>query len=562
MNQNQKEILQQRARVMAEPSGGNNGSSAPRPQPSPSSNRAPGSVPIPSSGPNAHIFRAHSASSCNNLSTTFGSQQTNSSQLQARASHYSRQQQPYIHSGFQNLVAAAATLAQQSQEIQNYPTNYDPHHYAVAAAAAAANRTWNASYPHLQPTKRSYTTGVDELIMAARIEDSSSRAAASESSRFLQPSLSSADSSAYSSYLTPSKSSCHTHYRQQPTFLAPNAAPHVPIGRGLGYPAYLSSNTCDNPTQLPALHNKSELDLYHLLEKANLTQYFDTFLKYGGDDVQQLSDADEEEFIEIMKLIGMTDKPLHIRRLQKALSEWRETQSVYDSIDSSLKRPSFSHSSRQDQPGPYDAHGLYCGQIPSDRFALKSSAFLVDSPAPTPANSELSQPPFPVNEPIQQFCTPLEVIVGAPKRPRLMDSIKPRDLTKTYHSDIPTPDARQLNVKQAIIDKRKRAKKGLEQLPRTLERSGDNDSKLTPTSSPRASPNWDTSQSSCDSSEEDDDKEKKRNQKGDGPTLKVHSAPGRKSKVRTSLLERFNNSARDKQLPASEPSSPQKISKN
>lgn len=42
----------------------------------------------------------------------------------------------------------------------------------------------------------------------------------------------------------------------------------------------------------------------------------------GGDDVQQLCDAGEEEFLEIMALVGMASKPLHVRRFQKALQEW------------------------------------------------------------------------------------------------------------------------------------------------------------------------------------------------------------------------------------------------
>lgn len=45
-------------------------------------------------------------------------------------------------------------------------------------------------------------------------------------------------------------------------------------------------------------------------------------LMAGGDDVQQLCDAGEEEFLEIMALVGMASKPLHVRRFQKALQEW------------------------------------------------------------------------------------------------------------------------------------------------------------------------------------------------------------------------------------------------
>ena len=45
-------------------------------------------------------------------------------------------------------------------------------------------------------------------------------------------------------------------------------------------------------------------------------------LHTGGDDVQQLCEAGEDEFLEIMALVGMASKPLHVRRLQKALQEW------------------------------------------------------------------------------------------------------------------------------------------------------------------------------------------------------------------------------------------------
>lgn len=89
--------------------------------------------------------------------------------------------------------------------------------------------------------------------------------------------------------------------------------------------------------------NESELQLYRVLQRSNLLSYYDTFISQGklvaapawdrvikwaifllpgGDDVQQLCDAGEEEFLEIMALVGMANKPLHVRRLQKALQEW------------------------------------------------------------------------------------------------------------------------------------------------------------------------------------------------------------------------------------------------
>ena len=46
------------------------------------------------------------------------------------------------------------------------------------------------------------------------------------------------------------------------------------------------------------------------------------WLVVGGDDVQQLCEAGEDEFLEIMALVGMASKPLHVRRLQKALQEF------------------------------------------------------------------------------------------------------------------------------------------------------------------------------------------------------------------------------------------------
>jgi hypothetical protein len=45
--------------------------------------------------------------------------------------------------------------------------------------------------------------------------------------------------------------------------------------------------------------------------------------------LQQLCDAGEEEFLEIMALVGMASKPLHVRRLQKALHEWVSNPSKY-----------------------------------------------------------------------------------------------------------------------------------------------------------------------------------------------------------------------------------------
>ncbi|CAL8109189.1 unnamed protein product [Orchesella dallaii] len=77
--------------------------------------------------------------------------------------------------------------------------------------------------------------------------------------------------------------------------------------------------------------NESELQLFRVLQRANLLSYFDMMIELGGDDVQQLCEAGEAEFLEIMALIGMAAKPLHVRRLQKALQEWMTQPSLFQS---------------------------------------------------------------------------------------------------------------------------------------------------------------------------------------------------------------------------------------
>ena len=55
---------------------------------------------------------------------------------------------------------------------------------------------------------------------------------------------------------------------------------------------------------------------------AMIKSFYKFFISLGGDDVHQLCEAGEAEFLEIMALVGMASKPLHVRRLQKALQEW------------------------------------------------------------------------------------------------------------------------------------------------------------------------------------------------------------------------------------------------
>lgn len=79
-----------------------------------------------------------------------------------------------------------------------------------------------------------------------------------------------------------------------------------------------------------------ELQLYRILQRANLLSYFEAFIQQGGDDVQQLCEAGEEEFLEIMALVGMASKPLHVRRLQKALRDWVTNPGLFNQPLTSL----------------------------------------------------------------------------------------------------------------------------------------------------------------------------------------------------------------------------------
>uniref|UniRef100_A0A8C5XP16 NGFI-A binding protein 1 n=1 Tax=Microcebus murinus TaxID=30608 RepID=A0A8C5XP16_MICMU len=79
-----------------------------------------------------------------------------------------------------------------------------------------------------------------------------------------------------------------------------------------------------------------EFQLYRILQKASLRSYFDAFIQQGGDDVQQLCEAGEEEFLEITALVGMASKPLHVRRLQKALGDWVTNPVLFNQLLTSL----------------------------------------------------------------------------------------------------------------------------------------------------------------------------------------------------------------------------------
>uniref|UniRef100_A0A1B6DSF2 NAB co-repressor domain-containing protein n=1 Tax=Clastoptera arizonana TaxID=38151 RepID=A0A1B6DSF2_9HEMI len=94
-------------------------------------------------------------------------------------------------------------------------------------------------------------------------------------------------------------------------------------------PKILSRNSNGTLVLTSAPNNEAELQLYRVMQRASLLAYYDTLLEMGGDDVQQLCEAGEEEFLEIMALVGMASKPLHVRRLQKALQEWLSNPAMF-----------------------------------------------------------------------------------------------------------------------------------------------------------------------------------------------------------------------------------------
>ncbi|CAL8074092.1 unnamed protein product [Calicophoron daubneyi] len=78
-----------------------------------------------------------------------------------------------------------------------------------------------------------------------------------------------------------------------------------------------------DPASMHICQSAGELEVLMLLQRANLTQYFQAFVDHGGDDVQQLLELlhEPQEFAQLLKLVGMDKKPLHVHRFRKALQK-------------------------------------------------------------------------------------------------------------------------------------------------------------------------------------------------------------------------------------------------
>ncbi|CAG2235169.1 unnamed protein product [Mytilus edulis] len=68
--------------------------------------------------------------------------------------------------------------------------------------------------------------------------------------------------------------------------------------------------------------NLLERQLHCVLNKANLLQYYESFVREGECDVLKLSNAEDEKFHDVMEKVGMARKPLRIRQLRSTLLEW------------------------------------------------------------------------------------------------------------------------------------------------------------------------------------------------------------------------------------------------
>ena len=84
--------------------------------------------------------------------------------------------------------------------------------------------------------------------------------------------------------------------------------------------------------------------------------------------MQQLCEAGEAEFLEIMDLVGMASKPMHVRRLQKALQEW---------VQNPGKLINFTHFCSYYDIWPLDVVKLHQQKVekPEQNCKYKSEAF-------------------------------------------------------------------------------------------------------------------------------------------------------------------------------------------
>lgn len=122
-----------------------------------------------------------------------------------------------------------------------------------------------------------------------------------------------------------------------------------------------------------------------------------------------------------MGLVGMTHKPLHVRRLQKALVEWRADRGNHlrldldDSENANSGRSTFgSIGVRNTSAAPTRVGGFYHNWIP----IATTNATPTSKPPVDGVSHKLEES--------RQCLLQREVLIGAAKRPRLLDSLHRR----------------------------------------------------------------------------------------------------------------------------------------
>ncbi|CAJ0960341.1 unnamed protein product, partial [Mesorhabditis belari] len=139
-----------------------------------------------------------------------------------------------------------------------------------------------------------------------------------------------------------------------------------------------TSRPTSSTSKPPIPTSLSEWQLLAVLQRANLVQYYDTFISQGGDDINQIMQCDESEFLEIMSLVGMLSKPLHVRRLQRTLTDFS-------------KDPAAFNLSAIPLIGPPPISNFPTGANPID-FLLPGIASLQQSPSPSLFHPETTTP--------------------------------------------------------------------------------------------------------------------------------------------------------------------------
>ena len=121
-----------------------------------------------------------------------------------------------------------------------------------------------------------------------------------------------------------------------------------------------------------------------LLQSANLMQYENVLIGQGADDVQQLVELSEDEFQNLLQLVGMSEKPFHVMRFRKVLG-----RQVTPPNNQLLVDNSNTHTVT-----------VYANQIDD---AVTCTPTLSTTPSVTQQTAPIQPSPFPPGNPLSHF---------------------------------------------------------------------------------------------------------------------------------------------------------------